>query len=148
MVREAARQEADAPVRRPSLRPHTDLMNAFQLAEKVFNGESVRGASEKILVIFSDMIEQTRRHDFSSENLTEARISQILDIERKAGRLPELRGVKVWVAGATAAGSGSGLPPEKIQRIQQFWLRYFKACSADLTKERYASTLLNFDPGG
>lgn len=122
----------------------TDLMNAFQLADKVFNGSRCGKSRSKILVVFSDMIEQSPRYDFSGERLTERRAEDIIQQERNAGRLPQLQGVKVWVAGATASARG-GLSPQRIHDIQAFWIRYFKACGADLTGDRYAATLINFE---
>ncbi|MFN3422719.1 MAG: hypothetical protein ACK40X_13455 [Armatimonadota bacterium] len=122
----------------------TDLLNAFQAADKVFNGERCKNASHKILVVFSDMIEQSDRYDFTGQRLTEKRIQEIIDTLKKQNQLPNLQGVKVWVAGATAAIKG-GLSPQKIYEIENFWLRYFQACGADLTKERYSTTLINFE---
>ena len=127
---------------RPS--PRTDLMNAFQLADKVFNGSRCGKARDKILVVFSDMIEQSPSYDFTGERLTERRAEDIIQQERSAGRLPRLQGVKVWVAGATAS-AGEGLNAQKIHDIQAFWIRYFRACGADLTGDRYAATLINFE---
>jgi|YNPNPStandDraft_1061719.scaffolds.fasta_scaffold40250_2 hypothetical protein len=124
--------------------PMTDLMNSFQLASKIFNGERCKGAGGKALVVFSDMIEQSRNYDFQKLRLTEERTQQIIETERRDGRLPNLSGVKVWVSGATAAKKG-GVSPKKIYQIQNFWLHYFQACGADLTSERYATTLINFE---
>jgi len=143
-AREAVIQQAKKLLFERPPAPRTDMLNAFQAAEKVFNGEKYQNASYKILVVFSDMIEQTKRYDFIKEKLTEKRIKEIIDKERREGRLADLKGVKVWVAGATAALRG-GLPPSKIQEIQNFWLTYFSACGANLTKERYAPTLINFE---
>ena len=42
---------------------------------------------------------------------------------------------------ATAPARGA----DKIHEIQSFWLTYFAACGADLAKERYATTLINFE---
>jgi len=124
--------------------PRTDLLNAFQAADKVFNGEKCKAVPHKILVVFSDMIEQSSRYDFTRENLTGKRIQEIIQTLKRQKQLPNLQGVKVWVAGATAAAKG-GLNPKKIYQIQDFWLAYFAACGADLTKERYFTTLLNFE---
>jgi len=123
--------------------PNTDLMNAFQLADKVFNGEECSAAPQKLLVVFSDMIEQSGRYDFSGIPLDDEAVQKIIAKEREGMRLPKLDGVKVWVAGATAS-TGAGLSSDRILQIQSFWLAYFKACGADLTKERYAPTLLGF----
>ena len=124
--------------------PRTDLLNAFQAADKVFNGERCKAVPHKILVVFSDMIEQSSRYDFTRENLAEKRIQEIIQTLKRQKQLPNLQGVKVWVAGATAAVKG-GLNPKKIYQIEDFWLTYFAACGADLTKERYFTTLINFE---
>ena len=123
--------------------PRTDLMNAFQLAETVLQGDATRGVTRKVLVVFSDMVEQSARYDFTVEPLTDSRAAEIIAGERSAGRLPDLHGVTVWVAGAAAAPR-DGLPPDKIYAIQRFWLRYFAACGARLDKHRYATRLLHF----
>jgi len=94
-------------------------------------------------VVFSDMIEQSGRYDFSGIPLDDEAVQRIIAKEREGKRLPKLDGVKVWVAGATAS-TGAGLSSDRILQIQSFWLTYFKACGADLTKERYAPTLLGF----
>jgi len=123
--------------------PHTDLMNAFQLAEKVLTGDECAAAKVKVLLIFSDMVEQSDRYNFCSEQLTPKRTNEIIAKERADGRLPDLKGVRAWVAGATAATSG-GLSAGRIYQIQSFWLAYFKACGADLPKNHYAASLVNF----
>jgi hypothetical protein len=87
------------------------------------------------------MIEQSRRNDFSRELLTPARVQQIIERERSANRLPDLREVEVCVVGAGAARSG-GITPERFLVIQEFWLQYFKAAGANLPKARYGSALL------
>jgi hypothetical protein len=123
--------------------PMTDLLNAFQAADKILNGELYKDDTCKILVIFSDMIEETKSYNFKKEKLTSKRIEQIINELKKENKLPNLKGVKVWVAGA-GVEIGGGLPPEKIYEIENFWMRYFKECGADLTKDRYSTTLINF----
>lgn len=137
--RDAVIKEAEAIVRkRPSGRPGTNVLDALQLAERVFLAHK---EDQKLLVIFSDMIEQSRRYDFTGENLTAARIDQIIARERSAGRLPDLHDVEVCVAGAGAEKSG-GMPAEKFLSIREFWFQYFEAVGANLPKERYGAALL------
>ncbi len=137
--RDAAIKKAEAIVRRPpSGRLGHSILDAMQLAERAF---AALPGDQKLLVIFSDMIEQSRRYDFTGENLTAARIDAIIDRERSAGRVPDLQDVEVCVVGAGASPSG-GLPPEKLFSIQAFWLKYFEAAGANLPKERYGSALL------
>ncbi len=137
--RDAVIKAAEAIVRRrPSGRRGTSLLDGLQLAERVFLAYK---GDQKLLVIFSDMIEQSRRYDFTGEKLTAARISQIIARERSAGRLPDLDGVEVCVVGAGAEKSG-GLTTEKYLSIQEFWFQYFEAAGANLPKERYGAALL------
>lgn len=137
--RDEAMKKAKAIVQRPpSGRLGHNIMDGMQLAERAFG--SFQGNHE-LLVLFSDMIEQSKRYDFTGENLTPKRIEQIIDFERNAGRLPDLRGVEVCVSGAGASPTG-GLAPERLVAIQQFWLEYFKATGGHLPKARYGSSLL------
>lgn len=137
--RDAVIKKAEAIVRRPlSGRLGHNIMDAMQLAERAF---ATFQGDRRVLVIFSDMIEQSRRYDFTGENLTASRIDQIIVQERSAGRIPDLHDVEVCVAGAGASPTG-GLPSEKLLRIQAFWLQYFQATGANLPKERYGAVLL------
>jgi len=142
-VEAQVRTEGEKLILHSNSTPSTDLMNAFQLADKIFNGEDWRASQNKRLVVFSDMVEQSHHYDFTVENLDDAHIQQIIAQERANGRLPNLHGVKVWVAGATLEPT-NGLPPAKIYQIQNFWLHYFKACGADIDESRYATRLINF----
>jgi hypothetical protein len=137
--REAVVKQAEAVVqRRRAGSRGTNVLDGLQLAERVFSSYA---GQERLLVVFSDMIEQSKRYDFSGENLTASRISQIIARERSAGRLPDLRGVEVCVVGAGASKTG-GLSTERLLAIREFWLQYFKAAGANLPKERYGSALL------
>src|SRR5574337_418614 len=137
--RDEVMKTAEALVRRPpSGRLGHNIIDAMQLAESAF---ATFHGDHELLVIFSDMIEQSKRYDFTGENLTAARIDQIVSQERSAGRVPDLRGVDVCVVGAGASPSG-GLAPERLLTIRQFWLTYFQATGAHLPKERYSSALL------
>ncbi|MGH2437760.1 MAG: hypothetical protein ACRDFA_12320 [bacterium] len=137
--RQAVLKEAEAVVRRrTSKRLGTNVLDALQAAERVF---ATYDDHAKLLVIFSDMIEQSKRYNFASESLTAARVGQIIARERSAGRLPELTGVEVCVVGAGATTSGS-LSTERLTAIRDFWLKYFEAAGASLPKQRYGSSLL------
>jgi hypothetical protein len=124
----------------------TDLMNAFQLAGKVFNEDRFISVKDKVLVIFSDMIEDSGNYSFDHDDLTTQRISSIIKEEEVEGRMPNLAGVKVYVVGATAnSGSQQQIKPAQIYAIEKFWIKYFSACGAQLTDSRYATRLLNFE---
>lgn len=114
----------------------TDLMSSLALAQNAF--QSYR-RGKAILVIFSDMIEDSGRYNFYQENLTDQRIEAIIEAEKTRGRLPDLQGVKVYIVAASDENSS------KFFEVQKFWLKYFSACGANLTKENYSNTLLKFE---
>jgi hypothetical protein len=132
-VKQDARKLLDGPAA-----PATDLMGAMQLAEKVFQSSGAVSAKTRLLIVFSDMVEDSARYNFQKENLTPARVAAVVESERKAGRMPALKGVKVWVSGA------GGSAPERFLQIQDFWIQYFRAAGADLPRSRYGAGLMDF----
>jgi len=115
---------------------HTDIMSSLHVAEKVFKNYR---RDRSILVMLSDMIEDSSEYNFEKENLTDRRIEEILAKEKARNRIPDLRDVKVYVVAAGAGGS------KRFFAAQNFWLRYFKECGANLSKENYGSALLDFN---
>lgn len=115
---------------------HTDIFSSLQLAEKVFKNYMDH---DKVLVMMSDMIESTPAYKFENEQLTEKRTKEIIDTKVQKGEVPDLNGVKVYVAGANSVNS------EKFNSVQNFWLEYFKACHADCEASHYNSALISFD---
>lgn len=115
----------------------TKILDANLLAEKVFKKFD---RQKKILVLFSDMIESSEKMDFQKQQFTTEAIKKIIENEKKAGRIPNLAGVRVYVVGA-AGGNTS----DSFNQIQNFWLEYFKAAGADLSKENYGAALLKFN---
>ncbi len=116
--------------------PYTDILSSLHIAEKVFKSYK---RDRYILVIMSDMIEESKDYNFARENLTGKRIAEIITNEKKKHMLPDLINVKVYVTGATAENR------DRFFAIQNFWLRYFKECGASLSKENYGGSLLNFN---
>lgn len=118
---------------------NTSVIDALHLAQRVF---ATYPDGRHVLVLFSDMIEESPYYDFSKESLTERRINKIIENEKKEGRLPDLNGVEVWVVGAVAGYYGRRMDPAKVRQVQNFWLAYFEAAGADLPIERYGSGLI------
>ncbi len=117
----------------------TSILDALQLAQRVF----VTYPNERqVLVIFSDMVEESSYYDFTKENLTASRIQAIIEAEKAQHRLPRLGGVHVYAIGASAGFYSRIMPPEAVRNIQNFWLEYFKACGANLPVETYGSALI------
>ncbi|BCB96562.1 hypothetical protein JZK55_14840 [Dissulfurispira thermophila] len=114
----------------------TDILGSLQVAEKVFKKDK---KDKAVLIIMSDMIEDSSEYNFERERLSDKRIGEIINHEKIKKRLPDLSGVNVYVVGAKAPTR------EQYQNIQNFWLRYFKECGANLPKENYGSALLIFN---
>jgi len=113
----------------------TDITSSLSVAQSVFESFPEK---KKVLVILSDMIEDSETYDFEKENLTDARIREIILAEADKGRLPSLAGVQVHVAGAAAEDK------ESFFRVRQFWMEYFKACKATLLNANYGTGLITF----
>ncbi|HZP02614.1 MAG TPA: hypothetical protein VFD30_20350 [Terriglobia bacterium] len=116
----------------------TKILDSLQLAERVF---TTYRRDRRVLVLFSDMIEESEYYNFLHEVLTPQRVSAIIAAEKSRDRLPALNGVRIYVVGA-AAGIYRQMTSERFERVRDFWLEYFRACGADLSKERYGSVLL------
>jgi hypothetical protein len=140
---ELARKQVNDVVARAKTTDLTDILGAVLAARKVLFNESAGTAKYRYLILFSDMVHETKEYNFTREPLTNLQIGSILGTEKKADRLPDLRGVKVWVAGA-GASSDSRMTQARLLWIQKFWITYFKDTGADLTDARYAGTLNDF----
>ena len=112
----------------------TDLMSSFQVADRVLKG---CGQPKKILIILSDMLEDSDAYNFETEILSDERVSHILANEKKRGRIPDLTGVYVYVAGAAASNL------DQYYSVMKFWLAYFKESGAIIQKKDYGSVLLS-----
>jgi len=114
----------------------TDILSSLHIAAVIFKNHY---NEKNILVIFSDMIQESSEYNFRTEDLSERRIEEIISKERRMNRIPDLKGVKVYVAGATAPTN------EQFFNIRNFWMKYFKECGAILLEENYGPTLINFE---
>jgi hypothetical protein len=119
----------------------TAILDALYVARKVLQSESGKKAARRVIIVFSDMVEDSARANFEHDSLSAGRIKTLLAIEEKNNRLPDLKGVEVWVAGATPDRS---MGEARIRSIEVFWEAYFSRCGASLAPERYGPALLNF----
>ena len=115
---------------------NTEILSSLQVAERVLTSFP---KPKKVLVIFSDMIEDSKYYNFERDDLSSQRINQIINRENKDSLLPNLSGVKIYVAGAVAKDT------ERYNRIKKFWLEYFKACNANLESQNYGAALIRFN---
>ncbi|MDZ7360736.1 MAG: hypothetical protein ONB46_08430 [candidate division KSB1 bacterium] len=114
----------------------TDVMSALHVAERIFKAFA---QPRKVLVLISDMIEESESYNFVTEKLNPERTRAIIAAERQNRRLADLTGVKVYVIGANAATR------EKFFAVRDFWLDYFRACGANIPHENYGAALVNFE---
>jgi hypothetical protein len=115
--------------------PHTEIINSLNIADKIFHNEK----RQKILIILSDMIQDSKEYNFDRVNVTDDYITRIIRDRQKQNLIPKLDDVKVYVAGASAGDT------KKFRSIEKFWNRYFDACDADFSLHRYGHSLLEFE---
>ena len=114
---------------------HTEIINSLNIADKIFHTEK----RQKILIILSDMIQDSREYNFERSSVTDSYTARIIRERKKQNLIPKLEGVKVYVAGASAANS------KKFHSIEKFWNQYFMACGADFSLRRYGHSLIEFE---
>jgi len=116
----------------------TEILDSLNIADAIFHDEKER---QKILVILSDMIQDSKEYKFDKDKMTDEYIQKIIRHRRKNNLMPSLTGVKVYVAGASAADSNT------FRAIETFWTRYFAESGADFSPYRYGHSLINFENG-
>jgi hypothetical protein len=116
----------------------TEILDVLNIADTIFHDEKER---QKILVILSDMIQDSKEYKFDKDKMTDEYINKIIRHRRENNLMPSLTGVKVYVAGASAADSNT------FRAIQAFWARYFAESQADFSPYRYGHSLINFENG-
>lgn len=90
---------------------------------------------QKHLIILSDMLEESKAANFVKAAPAETLLAQ----RRAKGLLPDLAGVRVFVAGASAATS------ERYVEVQEFWLHYLQAAGAQIGARTYGRVALTFE---
>jgi hypothetical protein len=85
------------------------------------------------------MLEDSEEYNFERLKLTDDFTQRVIEEQKKKGRLPDLSGAKVYVAGASAQSANKALD------VQRFWLAYCKAANADLAPQSYGPALINFE---
>ena len=132
--------DARARVRAELQRAHRDvndthIMTSLVLAERALKKLARPRA---IVVLLSDMLEDSDRLDFDEISLTAGERSKIIEAERAAGRLPALAGARIYVVGANSSDD------DRILAVRAFWMEYFRAAGAELLVENYGP-LIKFE---
>lgn len=113
--------------------PQTDILNAVALAEEIFATDNRR----PVLVLLSDMVEDSERYNFSTLSTGEALAQRVVSRSTPPQMLPDLDGVRVYVAGATADSVA------RAREIKAFWKAWFRELNATLVS--YGPVLLRFE---
>jgi len=129
------RKEVNRLLSRKKGTPYTEILNSLNIADTIFHSEK----RQKVLVILSDMIQDSKQYKFEHAKVTNKYINDIIRYRQKQKLVPNLADVKVYVAGASAADS------RKFRSIEKFWARYFAATGADFSSHRYGHSLLEFE---
>jgi len=134
-AKEEVRGEVERLLSRKTGTPRTEILNSLNIADTIFHKEK----RQKILVILSDMIQDSREYNFSQVKVTGAYIDKIIKYRRKQNLIPNLTDVKVYVAGA------SGSDSKKFRSVERFWASYFQKTGADFSPHRYGHSLISFE---
>lgn len=122
-------EEADIVLKSPQKVKYTDIISSLQIAERVFK---TYNRERNVLVIMSDMVEDSKSYNFEKDKLTDKRIADIISKEKKAGRLPDLKNVQVYAVKNATSQAGVA-----HAEIQAFWLSFLKETGARIDKAHY-----------
>jgi len=134
-TKEKIRREVDRLLSRKRGTQRTEILNSLNIADTIFHNEK----RQKILVILSDMIQDSKEYNFTRVKITDNYIDKLIRYRRKHNLIPNLTDVKVYVAGA------SGADPNKFRAVEKFWARYFAESRADFSRHRYGHSLISFE---
>ena len=132
-------REFDNIASTPPEAPGTAIVDSVENAERYFANKG--DVERKHLVLLSDMFEvspSVRPLDV----LTPSGRRRELDRLEAEGRIPELRGVEVYVAGAGVTDDRH--TPEQVRAMRAFWLEFFDRAGASLPEHRYGPQLIDF----
>jgi len=135
-VKEALRTQTAVALGNASVARYTDIFNSLLLAEKLFSAESRR----KVLILMSDMIEDSPPYAFDRMTWTPQTTGKILADLQARRAIADLRGVCIYVSGVSAPSA------DMANNISRFWEAYFQKAGADLHPSRYAHVLLHWPP--
>src|SRR5207245_1079014 len=118
------------------LLPSLSAVVRLLVAQKRFYDETRR----KVLILMSDMIEDSPPYNFEKVSWSPATTEKTLSELDAKGLIPKLAGVCIYVSGASAASA------ELAENIGRFWQAYFRRAGADMEPSRYAHVLLHWPP--
>ena len=114
----------------------SEIMGAIAAAGKIFRQY---GKQKSVLVVFSDMVEDSSLYNFEKLKLTEKKTREIIDNEKSRKAYPNLSGVKVLVV------APSTMNDARYTEITNFWLAYFRGAGAVFERDDYTNMLAAFN---
>jgi hypothetical protein len=134
-TKDKIRKQVEGLMSRKKGTPRTEILNSLNIADTIFHNEK----RQKILVILSDMVQDSKEYNFSRIKVTDTYTANIIKYRKKNNLIPNLKGVKIYVAGASADEA------KKFRSIEKFWNSYFEVTGADFSTHRYGHSLLEFE---
>lgn len=122
----------------------TDILNSLSESVIYMRKEEYR-EFRKIIVIFSDMIQQTSELDLVRNSGDDKQISKLITALGKENKLFNLDSIEVYVSGATFSGLNvKEIDLNQTKFIKEFWKQYFEACNMKFRDEMYQARLGEF----
>ena len=112
----------------------TDILSSLSIMKGLFPQDS---SFRQVLVIFSDMIHETRELNLDRRKLQPSEIPDLVQKLKADGHIPHLPRSSVYVIGAYSADQ------EKYRTIRSFWEAVFQEVGMDL--RNYGHSLTQFD---
>ena len=134
-TKDTIRKEVEILFSRKKGTPRTEILNSLNIADTIFHEEK----RDKVLVILSDMIQDSQEYNFAQVDVTKDYIDRVIRYRHEHKFIPNLKDVKIYVAGA------SGKDPAKFRSVERFWTRYFEKSGADFSPHRYGHSLISFE---
>jgi hypothetical protein len=112
------------------------VMDTIRSAARIFSADS--RYRRRRLVVISDMLEDTAPLRLDRGISAEA-AHEVLEKLKRHDQLPDLNGVDIFVAGASARDRTTS------DSVEQFWRAYFSTAGASLAPSHYGPMLLGLD---
>lgn len=122
----------------------TDILNSINKSVIYLrNGELKE--FRKIIVLFSDMIQETEELDLTENNGDERQIKKIISKLENENKIFNLDSIEVYVSGATYSElKGTQINLRQTKFTKEFWKNYFERCNMKYRDDMYQARLGEF----
>jgi hypothetical protein len=110
----------------------TEILDSMVIVRQLLDSDKDR---RPVILLLSDMLEDSSTSRFEVVTLTDAAIVQLIGVLRKRNTFPSFKSSAVFVAGAKAPNAA------KAAEVERFWRRYFEesgVAAADIVYSRPA----------